>query len=201
MDKWVTTSWIGDCRAIIGSKQGNEWKCVELTCDHQINLNPKERLRLLSEHPNESDIIKRNRVKGRLQPTRVFGDGHYKYMKFFNLWKNKLKYLDSAWTPPYVTAKPDISCYRLEENDYFMILSTDGLFQDLHNQQIVEYVGAIIDGKEDDFGCENVSTLLIRKALLAAGRYFDGNLGNENLNLSSVMNVHKKMKRSVHDDL
>ena len=121
MDKWVTTSWVGDCRAIIGAKHGlfmivdcvlysqcvmmkktgDEWKCIELTCDHQINLNPKERQRLLTEHPNEADIIKRNRVKGRLQPTRVFGDGHYKYMKFFNVWKNKLKYMDSAWSPPY----------------------------------------------------------------------------------------------------
>ena len=83
----------------------------------------------------------------------------------------------------------------------FMILSTDGLFQDLHNKEIVEYVGSIIDGKADDFGCDNISTLLIRKALLAAGRYFDGNLGNENLNISSILNLHDKMKRSVHDDL
>ena len=66
MDRWITTSWVGDCRAIIGSKVDGEWKCTELTMDHQINLNPKERLRLLREHPNERDIIKRNRVKGML---------------------------------------------------------------------------------------------------------------------------------------
>ena len=64
MDKWITTSWVGDCRAIIGAKVDGTWKCIELTKDHQINLNPKERQRLLHEHPNERDVIKRNRVKG-----------------------------------------------------------------------------------------------------------------------------------------
>jgi hypothetical protein len=56
----------------------------------------------LSEHPNEKNVIKRNRVKGRLQPTRVFGDGHYKRMDLFENWKNAHKY--QVWTPPYVTA-------------------------------------------------------------------------------------------------
>eukprot|EP01083_Nonionella_stella_P172941 594997_1 len=200
-DEWITTAWVGDCRAIVGRKVDEEWKCIELTCDHQINMNPKERNRLLREHPNEADIIKRNRVKGRLQPTRVFGDGHYKYMKFFAGWKNRLRYMKSAWTPPYVTAKPDISCYKVTANDEFIIVSTDGLFQDLCNEEIVQYVGAILDEKESDFGCDNVSTLLIRKALLEAGKYLDGRLNTDALNLSSVLNLHEKMKRSVHDDL
>ena len=205
MDRWISTSWVGDCRAIIGSKtDNNKWKCIELTCDHQININYKEKQRLLNEHPNESDIIYRNRVKGRLQPTRVFGDGHYKYMKFFIEWKNRLKYVDSGtgWNPPYVTAKPDISCYKLDnKHDKFMIISTDGLFQDLKNKQIIQYIGDIIDGKEMNYNCKNMSTLLIRKALLEAGKYLDGNLQNEDLNISSVLNLHKRMKRSVHDDL
>ena len=34
--------------------------------------------RLLKEHPGEDDVIRRNRVKGRLQPTRGLGDGTYK---------------------------------------------------------------------------------------------------------------------------
>ena len=136
-----------------------------------------------------------------MQPTRVFGDGQYKYMKFFRGWKNAHKFADSAWTPPYVTAKPDVSCYRLEEHDRFMVVSTDGLFQDLSSEQVVECVGAVLDEYGVCGDDVNVSTLLIRKALLAAGRYFDGNLQSEELNLSSVLNLHQKMKRSVHDDL
>jgi len=203
MDRWISTAWVGDCRCVIGRcNDDGQWQCIPLTHDHQIDVNPKEKQRLLSEHPNEADVIKRNRVKGRLQPTRVFGDGHYKYMRFFNHWKNKYKYVDtSPWTPPYVTAKPDISCYKLEKNDKFMIVSTDGLFSDLNNEEIIAYVGDVLDGKEQNFKCENMSTLLIRKALLEAGKYFDGRLKTEELNLSSMLNLYDKMKRSVHDDI
>lgn len=58
----------GDCRSVVGrkGKDGN-WIAIELTQDHQIDTHEGEKQRLLSEHPNEPDIIKSNRVKGRLQ--------------------------------------------------------------------------------------------------------------------------------------
>ena len=40
---------------------------IPLSWDHQIDVNPGERDRLLVAHPNEADVIRRNRVKGRLQ--------------------------------------------------------------------------------------------------------------------------------------
>lgn len=108
--------------------------------------------------------------------------------------------MDSAWTPPYVTVKPDISCYRITENDRFMILSTDGLFQDLHSAEIVQYVGAVLDGNMD-LKERNISTLLLRKALLAAAQHFDGRLQSEELNLTAILNMNPRLRRSVHDDL
>ena len=68
---------IGDCRAIVARRNDGTFKttytAVELTQDHQIDTNDVEKTRLLSEHPNERDVINRNRVKGRLQPTRGMG--------------------------------------------------------------------------------------------------------------------------------
>jgi hypothetical protein len=39
--------------------------------------------RLTAAHPNDPDVIAKNRVKGRLQPTRGLGDGLYKRKEFF----------------------------------------------------------------------------------------------------------------------
>merc|ERR1719242_527754 len=77
---------------------------------------------------------------------------------------------------------------------------TDGLFQDLHSAEVVQYVGAILDGKVD-LREDNVSTLLVRKALLAAAQHFDGRLRSEELNLTALLNLNDKFKRSVHDDI
>lgn len=84
----VRTANAGDCRTIVGKRvkttqtpgAADEFKfqAVELTSDHQIDTNSNERERLLRDHPDEADIILKNRVKGRLQPTRGFGDGFYK---------------------------------------------------------------------------------------------------------------------------
>ena len=88
----VRTANAGDCRTIVGRRVSRpaaegadataaapvQYQAVELTTDHQIDTNHLERERLLRDHPNESDIIRKDRVKGRLQPTRGFGDGFYK---------------------------------------------------------------------------------------------------------------------------
>ena len=166
-----------------------------------------ERHRLLKEHPNEPEIIKRNRVKGRLQPTRVFGDGHYKRMEFFHDWKNAHKY--STWTPPYVTAKPELSCYELQDDDKFVIMACDGLFQDLQNDEVIRAVGKLYDDKAasgDDSTITgeinelNPSTQLIWNALLAAGRSMQGRFNTEELSLSAILGLSADVKRRVHDD-
>ena len=156
-----------------------------------------ERNRLLKEHPNEPEIIKRDRVKGRLQPTRVFGDGHYKRMEFFVNWKNAGKY--TSWTPPYVTARPEITTYEMNDNDKFIIMACDGLFQELQNDEIINSIGKLYDNNKlgDDI---NPSTQLIWNALLAASRSMQGRLNTEELNLSAVMSLPQNVKRRVHDD-
>lgn len=84
----ISVAWAGDCRAVIGRRDASEskYQCISMTNDHQIDTNANERRRLLAEHPNEPDVILHSRVKGRLQPTRGFGDGAYKNADFYYLW-------------------------------------------------------------------------------------------------------------------
>lgn len=81
----LSVAWGGDCRAVVGRRADQNYECVSMTNDHQID-NANERRRLLTEHPDEPDIIHHSRVKGRLQPTRGFGDGAYKLPGFYYVW-------------------------------------------------------------------------------------------------------------------
>lgn len=138
----VRTANAGDCRTIVGRRVARltaageteyQYQAVELTTDHQIDTNHLERERLLRDHPDEPDIISRNRVKGRLQPTRGFGDGFYKRREYYT--SRTLARPYRQWTPPYTTVEPDITTYQLQSEDEFMVMASDGLFQDLNSQQ------------------------------------------------------------------
>jgi len=229
----VRTANAGDCRTIIGRrlrKSGDAasgaaaspsmrpatHQAIELTNDHQIDTNPLERERLLRDHPDEDDIIRNNRVKGRLQPTRGMGDGFYKRREFYNARTLSKPY--AHWTPPYTTAEPDITSYSLHPDDEFLVMASDGLFQDLHSQQVVEMVGEWMDAQEAEkkrreslasrtFGSPaagflpNAATHLIRSALQHASEARFGRRRKENENLSLVLQLPADRKRNFHDDV
>lgn len=161
----LRTAWAGDCRAIVGRKSYSwknrfqawmfgiqprelntdlqwHWEADELTRDHDLS-NMDEEKRVLREHPDESDVTRRDRIKGRLQPTRGIGDGKYKRMGYFIKSKlsGYLRYLKSGWFPPYTTAEPEISERELDADDMFIVLASDGLFDHLSSQDVIESVG------------------------------------------------------------
>lgn len=107
-DDVIRTASAGDCRGVVGRRidentqrtlpgtipggavllnpsplVSSKIAPLELGPIHQIDLNWEEKERLLSGHPKEADVIRNDRVKGGLQPTRGFGDGTYKQMEFF----------------------------------------------------------------------------------------------------------------------
>lgn len=178
---------------------------LELSIIHQIDINPYERERLLSEHPQEIDVITRSRVKGSLQPTRAFGDGAYKNI---NLYKAKMELrgksttnIDKLWHPPYITAEPDITEYRLHQDDEFLVLSSDGLYNDLTPQEVVTYVGEFLANKNlQKRYKDNCATYLIERALVAASQQ---EIGRQNIDtaLSWIFSVPKQIRRYIHDDI
>ncbi|KAI1305405.1 hypothetical protein EDD11_004996 [Mortierella claussenii] len=147
----------GDSRAVMGVREplpdgGHVWRAVPLSFD-QTGRNPWEVKRLQDEHPAEKDtVIKRGRVLGGLEPTRAFGDARYKWSKdiqdkvfrLFPAYRQPNKYLS---TPPYVTAKPVVRHHKLQPEDRFMIMATDGLWDKLTSEEAVQLVGNLLDGK------------------------------------------------------
>ncbi|KAF0356572.1 phophatase 2C family protein [Gigaspora margarita] len=215
----------GDSRAVLGVKdpKTGEWKPIPLSED-QTGRNEREIERLDKEHPGESNIISKGRVFGGLEPTRAFGDSKYKwdrdlqemiYSKFFNE-KRNVPGGERYKTPPYVTARPEVTHHKIGPDDKFLVLATDGLWERLSNAEVIELIGLLIDGrrngknsreitviqkdlnvngskqhKEFAFVDENAATHLIRNALGGAAEDV----------LCAMLSLPSPMSRRWRDDI
>ncbi|BFZ61745.1 [Pyruvate dehydrogenase [acetyl-transferring]]-phosphatase 1, mitochondrial [Saitoella coloradoensis] len=142
----------GDCRAVLGYRDATtgQWKTRALTVDQQ-GSNSDEEKRIRAEHPREPDVIRRGRILGNLEPSRAFGDAKYKWssetqIKLYRGGLGKPPH-PLLKTPPYVTARPEITTVELSEyeKDAFLIMVTDGLTWTLSNNDMVELVGTWLD--------------------------------------------------------
>ncbi|XP_065676320.1 pyruvate dehydrogenase [acetyl-transferring]-phosphatase 2, mitochondrial [Hydra vulgaris] len=212
---------VGDCRAVLGKHLNNEWSSVQLTTDHTAVSNASEVRRILSKHPAEESrsCIQYGRLLGRLAPLRALGDMQFKLPneELRDVFKTMPKYnpIQASKTPPYLTAEPEMFHYKLEKHDKFIVLASDGLWDMLSNDEVVELVGAYIEGRQIDllkeracYYCvpnyedlvssdnafakdENVASFLIRFAL---GGY-DPN------NLRSMLSIPHPDVRLFRDDI
>ncbi|KAH9943231.1 protein serine/threonine phosphatase 2C [Epithele typhae] len=144
----------GDSRAVAGvfeeTADGKGVWRVEALTEDQTGRNPNELKRLQSEHPaDEADNVVRNgRILGGLEPSRAFGDARYKWPR------------EVQETPPYVTARPVVTHRPLaflplpadptapapKSALRFVVLATDGLWDELANEEVVALVGGHLAG-------------------------------------------------------
>lgn len=138
----------GDSRALIIGKRSDgaheQWFVKSCSIDQTgDNLNEVKRIR--EEHPNEPNVITRGRILGSLQPSRAFGDYRYKLKEIDGQSLDSLPdylklYLRSQpknfLTPPYVTARPEITTTKINENIKLMVIGSDGLFEFLTNEEV-----------------------------------------------------------------
>ncbi|KAJ2081993.1 [Pyruvate dehydrogenase [acetyl-transferring]]-phosphatase 1, mitochondrial [Coemansia sp. RSA 988] len=179
----VSVGNAGDSRALLGVRlKGGRWKAVRLSED-QTAKNQNELARMAREHPGESSVIYHGRVLGGLMPFRAFGDCRYKWPLeaqqdlFPVLFSHGHRYATTPpnyITPPYVTAKPVIVKHRLSENDKFLVMASDGLYDQLSDDEVV---GSVAQWYEANDGGKqgnnpslftedtNAATHLIRTAL------------------------------------
>jgi pyruvate dehydrogenase phosphatase len=138
----------GDARAIIGTidEQGNQ-SVINLSQDHNIR-NQSEVKRVLSEHPsNEAhSVIRSDRLLGLLMPFRAFGDVRFKWpanylREYLQPYYRKGDAIPQFYlTPPYLTVKPEITKHKLTKKDKFLLLATDGVWDLLSPEKVVELI-------------------------------------------------------------
>jgi pyruvate dehydrogenase phosphatase len=77
-------------------------------------------------------------------PTRSFGDFYLKFREFNNVdkedrskgWGPKI----NNFTGPYINYRPEIKKYEIRENDKYLILATDGLWDELKTKDVEKII-------------------------------------------------------------
>ncbi|CAG11380.1 unnamed protein product, partial [Tetraodon nigroviridis] len=147
----------GDCRAVLGvQEEDGSWSALPLSWDHNSeNEAEVERIRAMHPPSERDTVVTDGRLLGVLMPLRAFGDVQFKWS--LELQKSILASLksgvdpDSAilhqytppnyTSPPYLDAMPEIIYHKLRPQDRFLILGTDGLWDELGNKEAVRIVG------------------------------------------------------------
>ncbi|XP_018519416.1 pyruvate dehydrogenase [acetyl-transferring]-phosphatase 2, mitochondrial [Lates calcarifer] len=152
----------GDCRAVLGVREEDgSWSALPLSKDHN-SQNPAEVERIKAQHPpSERDkVVTDDRLLGVLMPLRAFGDVRFKWS--CELQQSILASLESGvdldslnlyqytppnyLTPPYLDVTPEITYHKLRPQDSFLILGTDGLWDELSSEEAVRLVGEHLSG-------------------------------------------------------
>ncbi|KAL5036547.1 hypothetical protein BDEG_24504 [Batrachochytrium dendrobatidis JEL423] len=214
----VYVAHAGDSRVVLGSMSNSgSWVASTLTNDHQVG-NPNEMATLKKEHPDELETVAFRhcldgplRVIGGLVPTRAFGDARYKWpmavqhkisalMKGLPSRRRQWPMLRYCLTPPYVHARPDISHVTLTPQDCFLVIASDGLFEELSNEHVVNIVGDFLNSSQNktnsalyEIRHENVATHLLRQAL-KSGKYDDRHV-------SRLLTLRPSECRNWRDDI
>lgn len=112
----------GDSRAVL-SRAG---KAIELSSDHKP-LNERSRISAAGGY-----VCPEERINGELTVSRAIGDYHLTNLK---VCKN------NALEGP-LTAEPDVKSYELDDEDEFLIMACDGLWDVVSSQQAVTYAAS-----------------------------------------------------------
>ncbi len=110
---------VGDCRFILSYKG----KAFAVTEDHKPDAR-REKQRIF----RAGGFVNENRVNGILGVARSFGDFVFK------------SDLGRGQTEQLVTALPDVFTVEIDPNIDFMVLASDGVWDVLTNQQVVDFI-------------------------------------------------------------
>ncbi|KAG6757902.1 hypothetical protein POTOM_038228 [Populus tomentosa] len=219
---------LGDSRVVLGKKVGNTGgiAAIQLSTEHNANLEAI-RQELEDLHPNDSQIavLKRGvwRVKGIIQVSRSIGDVYMKHARFNREPIDAKFRLPEPMDMPILSANPTILSHPLHPNDSFLVFASDGLWEHLSNEKVVDIVHsnpravtndhkmAIVDNKSRwransifhktcgllgyGFVHGNGSAKrLVKAALQEAAR-------KRETRYSDLQKIDKKVRRHFHDDI
>jgi pyruvate dehydrogenase phosphatase len=90
---------------------------------------------------------------------------------------------------PYIKYLPEIKVFELSKNDRYIVLATDGLWDELSPQDVAKVINQNDDNKD------KIIDSLFRNALTHAAM-------DANMSLEQILKVEPgRKKRSLHDDI
>ncbi|OWM76302.1 probable protein phosphatase 2C 39 [Punica granatum] len=181
---------LGDSRAILatGVKEGKPLMAVQLTETHTVD-NESEQMKVVADHPNDPRPIYNGRLKGKLKLTRALGVGYLKESKMNDMLMGILR-IQNLCSPPYVYSEPFTISHRVSDNDHFIILGSDGLFDFFSNDEVVQLVHFFIQQNPSGDPAKHLVERLVQRAADSAG-----------FSTEELLTVPVGRRRKYHDDV
>lgn len=175
----------GDCRCVLGRMENGKWHALPLSIDQAFE-NDDEVDRVKKAHPGEEfTVIVHKRLLGGLMPLRAFGDVIYKWSKqHLNVIYQQVPL--NYFTPPYLTAEPVVTHHKLDEQDKFVVIATDGLWERLSSDEVVDIVSKELSSSSDN----NLATGLLRRSL-----------GQDEDSIYNLLTIDPQYCRAYRDDI
>lgn len=181
----------GDSRVVLGRLQSpfRETKAVQLSSEHNASIESvREELRLL--HPNDPNIVvlkhKVWRVKGIIQVSRSIGDAYLKRAEFNQEPLLPKFRVAERFEKPIMRAEPTITVHKIHLEDQFLIFASDGLWEQLSNQEAVDIVNSCPRN--------GVARRLVKAALQVAAK-------KREMRYSDLEKIERGIRRHFHDDI
>ncbi|KAL1313626.1 hypothetical protein HN51_040216 [Arachis hypogaea] len=181
----------GDSRAVLGrlERATRETYAVQVSAEHNVNIET-ERDEVRSRHPYDSQIVvmKHNvwRVKGLIQVSRSLGDAYLKKAEFNREPLPQKFRLPEPFFKPILSCEPSISTHKLHHDDQFLIVASDGLWEQLSNQEAVNIVSSNPRN--------GIARKLVKAALREAAK-------KREMRFSDLQKIEKGVRRHFHDDI
>lgn len=163
-------------------------EALQLSTDHSTSVE-EEVQRIRREHPDDDQCVVNDRVKGRLTVTRAFGAGYLKQARFndglLEMFRNE--YIGDT---PYISCTPTLCHHKLSIRDQFLVLSSDGLYQYLSNEEVVLHVENFMERFPEGDPAQSLIEELLSRAAKKAG-----------MNFYELLDIPQGDRRKYHDDV
>ncbi|KAI3682396.1 hypothetical protein L1987_82352 [Smallanthus sonchifolius] len=183
---------MGDSRAVIGRlnrRRSNKIVAEQITEDHNACMD-EIRQELKQDHPDDPHIVVMKqgvwRIKGIIQVSRTIGDAYLKKPEFALDLSFPRFHLSEPIRRPVLGNGPSLYTRELKPDDKFIVFASDGLWEHMTNQQVVEIV------HNNPRSC--IARRLVKSAINEAAR--KGKKSYE-----EVKRMEKGYRRAVHDDI
>ncbi|XP_050227386.1 probable protein phosphatase 2C 38 [Mercurialis annua] len=181
----------GDSRAVLGRtvRGGRGVTAIQLSQEHNANLEIV-RNELWSLHPDDPQIVvmkhKVWRVKGIIQVSRSIGDAYLKKAQFNKEPLQSKFRVQEPFDKPILSSEPSVSVHKLQPEDQFLIFASDGLWEQLSNQEAVDIV--------QNFPRNGIAKRLVKAALMEAAR-------KREMRYADLQKIDQGVRRHFHDDI
>ncbi|KAF5733413.1 protein phosphatase 2C 32 [Tripterygium wilfordii] len=163
-------------------------RAVQLSSDHSTSIE-EEVLRIMAEHPDDSQAVLNDRVKGQLKVTRAFGAGFLKKPTCNEALLEMFR-IDYVGSSPYLSCIPSVRHHRLSSSDQFLVLSSDGLYQYFSNEEVVAHVTWFMENVPEG----DPAQYLIAELLFRAAK-------KNGMDFHELLDIPNGDRRKYHDDV